>query len=224
MNRELSERQNPIIERLKSAGSSSVFADVMGVQQGMDFKMKPVNYKEPLAGQVRTVSAAPGDNLFLHHAIYASTPGDILVVDGKGYTQSACLGELMAGAAQKLGIKGIVVDGLVRDQRELRDMDIQVYAKGFIPVGPSKDGPGSFDETITCGGTVVSSYDYVIGDEDGVVVIPASIIESTLDEAEKKLEYEKARMQKIDAHSPENNDRRAIAPSWLEEKMKQYDL
>ncbi|SDI53110.1 RraA family protein [Natribacillus halophilus] len=212
-----------LLERMKKIGST-VYADVIDASNGMDYNVKPVNFKEPLVGQVRTVFLHPGDNLFLHHAIYKSAPGDILVVDGKGHTEAAYLGELMAGAAQKLGLKGIVIDGLVRDKKDLGEMDIQIYAKGFVSAGPTKEGPGLFDETISCGGVVVSPNDYLVADEDGVVVIPESVVESTLEKAEKKLEYEKARLQKIQSYSKEDEMIGTIEPDWLQQKMEKYNL
>src|SRR5699024_9583354 len=99
-----------------------------------------VNFHEPLLGRARAISSYPGDNLFIHYGIYEAEPGEILVVDGKGDNASAYMGNLMAAAAEKLGISGVIIDGLVRDKNELSEMDIQIYAKGFTPKGPRKNG------------------------------------------------------------------------------------
>lgn len=222
MNSNSEQQDNFILERMKTIGST-VFADVVDHNNAMDYNIKPVNFKEPLAGRIRTVSLPPGHNLFLHHAIYEAAAGEILVVDGKGYTKAAYLGDLMASAAQQVGLKGIVVDGFVRDKRDLQSLDIQVYAKGFIPEGPGKEGPGSFDEPISCGGIVVSPYDYLVADEDGVVIIPQGIVEQTLEKAEKKLEYERSRRNKINSYSTKEHDTAdSIKPNWLDEKIKKY--
>lgn len=214
--------EEAIIKRIKEIGST-IFADVMNMPNAMDYKISPVNFSETLAGRIRTVSLPPGDNLFVHHAIYQANPGEILVVDGKGYEDAAYLGELMAGVAEKAGIKGIIIDGLVRDKRELNLLNIQIYAKGFISAGPRKDGPGAFDETITCGGVVASPNDYIVADEDGVVIIPQEGVEQTLKRAEEKLTYELKRLEKINDF-PQNNYSEVdlLKPSWLDEALRKY--
>ncbi|ADC49612.1 dimethylmenaquinone methyltransferase [Alkalihalophilus pseudofirmus OF4] len=213
-----------LLSRIKKIGST-VFADVMDNQNTMDYRVKPVNFLEPLVGRVRTVSVPKGDNLLLHHAIYQAEPNDIIIVNGQGFTGAAYLGELMAGAAEALGIKGIIIDGLVRDKRELRQLNIQIYAKGFSPSGPSKEGPGSFDITITCAGTIVSPYDFVIADQDGVVVVPQQNVEEIVKKAEKKLAYELNRLETINIYKKQNKqDKSDIEPKWLQDKLKKLNL
>lgn len=212
-----------MITRMKKIGSS-VFADVMEIKNVMSYEVKPVNFSRPIIGRARTVSLSPGDNLFLHHAIYQAEPEEILIVDGKGFTQAAYLGELMAGAAEALHVQGIIIDGFVRDYRELQDSAVQIYAKGLVPSGPSKEGPGSLDETISCAGAVVSHGDYVVGDEDGVVIIPQQKVEGILEKAEQKLEYETNRLQTIKKFSKETEHQNKISlqPEWLEAKIKKF--
>ncbi|WP_252312206.1 RraA family protein [Sinobaca sp. H24] len=223
MEEDLQMKENKIMTRMKKIGSS-VFADVMEMSNVMHYEMKPVNFSKPLVGRARTVDLPPGDNLFLHHAIYQAEPGEVLIVDGKGFTSAAYLGELMAGAAEALHIQGIVIDGFVRDHRELRDSTIQIYAKGFVPSGPSKEGPGSLDNTISCAGTIVSPGDYVVGDEDGVVVIPQQKIEEILQKAEQKLQYEANRLQIIKEFVKEadHKNKKSLQPDWLEAKIKKF--
>ncbi|MFC4713551.1 RraA family protein [Planococcus dechangensis] len=214
-----------LLARLKKI-SSSVFADVMAINNVMDYRVKPVNYSEPLVGRVRTVSLPKGDNLFLHHAIYQVEPDDIIVVDGQDYKEAAYLGELMAGAAEALGVKGIVIDGFVRDKQELGQLKIQIYAKGFLPSGPSKEGPGSFDTTITCAGAMVAPFDYIVADEDGVVIIPREDAEEIVEKAEKKLAYERNRLEMISRYRNQQitEEKSAIEPGWLREKLEKYNL
>lgn len=222
MNNNSTKQEKMILKDMKVIGST-LFDDVLNFKNGMDYKIKPVNFKEQLVGRVKTAALPSGDNLFLHHAIYQAEPGDILVIDGQGFTESAYLGEIMAAAAQKLGIKGIIIDGLIRDQTELQSMDIQIYAKGSISTGPSKNGPGTFNETITCGGVVVSPGDYLVADEDGVVIIPKDIAEETLEKAKKKMDYEKSRIDTIHSSTIENQeDIDSIKPKWFDETIKKF--
>lgn len=225
MNNSHSHNTPHLLKRMKKIGSS-IFADVMAINNVMDYRVKPVNYSDPLVGRVRTVSLSKGDNLFLHHAIYQVEPGDIIVVDGQDYKEAAYLGELMAGAAEALGIQGIVIDGLVRDKKELGQLKIQIYAKGFLPSGPSKEGPGSFDTTITCAGAIVSPYDFIVADEDGVVIVPRENAEEIVEKAEKKLAYEQNRLETISRYQKQEitGDKSAIEPGWLREKLKKYNL
>ncbi len=214
-----------LLARIKKI-SSSIFADVMAINNVMDYRMKPVNYSEPLVGRVRTVSLPKGDNLFLHHAIYQAERDDIIVVDGQDYKEAAYLGELMAGAAEALGVKGIVIDGFVRDKQELGQLKIQIYAKGFLPSGPSKEGPGSFDTTITCAGAMVAPFDYIVADEDGVVIVPREDAEEIVEKAEKKLAYELNRLETISRYRNQQSteEKSAIEPGWLREKLEKYNL
>ena len=214
-----------LIEQMRTI-SSSIFADVMETNNTMDYRVKPMNYKQPLVGRARTVSLPTGDNLFLHHAIYEVEAGDIIVVDGQDHKGSAYLGELMAGAAEALGIQGIIIDGLVRDKKELEQLDIQIYAKGFMSTGPKKEGPGSFDQDIACASAFVSSGDYIVGDEDGVVVIPHELASGIIEKAKQKLAYEQNRLDIIQQYKQHSGTKQksAIAPSWLEGKLKKYGI
>lgn len=201
--------------------SSSLVADASNLKNVMDYRIKPVNFKRPLVGIARTVDVYNGDNLFVHYAIYEASAGEILVVSAKGYTGGATIGELMAGVAEKIGIKGIIIDGLVRDKSSLEALDIQIYAKGFSPKGPRKDGPGDFDCPIECGGVVVHSGDYIIADEDGVSVIPQADIERVLEAAEKKQAYETKRIETI-ANFAVGGDKTTLKPVWFDEAFASF--
>lgn len=211
------------IKRLENL-NTTLLADGMDYENVMDFKIQPVNYKNIIVGKARTISAYPGDNLFIHYAIYEANPGDILVVDGKGAVDSAYIGNLMATTAEALGIKGIIIDGLVRDKGDLSNRDIQIYSKGFTPKGPRKNGPGSFDHTIQCGGVVVKPNDYIVADEDGVIVIPNEDVEKYIKKAEEKLVYENQRMRQIEEFKlNKNSDKSSIEPDWFRETFNKYN-
>lgn len=201
--------------------SSSLVADALNLKNVMDYRIKPVNFKRPLVGIARPVDVYNGDNLFVHYAIYEANAGEILVVSAKGYTGGATIGELMAGVAQKLGISGIIIDGLVRDKSSLEELDIQIYAKGFSPKGPRKDGPGDFDVPVECGGVVVNKGDYIIADEDGISVVLQADIEKVLEAAEKKQAYETKRIETI-ANFKAGDDKNSLKPVWFEEAFAEF--
>ncbi|MDO5515055.1 MAG: RraA family protein [Staphylococcus xylosus] len=215
----MNSNNDEILKRLEKL-SSTLIADSMKFENVMHHRLKPVNFQETLVGQARTVSLYPGDNLFLHYGIYESKPGEILIVEGKDSTTSAYMGNLMAAAAEKLGIKGIIIDGLIRDKKDLESMDIQIYANGFIPKGPRKNGPGAFDIPIQCGGVIVNPYDFVVADEDGIAIIPYLKAEEFIVKAEEKLIYEEKRLETIMSFSSDQEyDKSTIEPSWLRENI-----
>jgi|SRR5699024_6268448 len=205
-----------IIDKLEKL-NTTLLADGMDFENVMDYKINPVNYKKTIAGIARTISTYPGDNLYIHYAIYEANPGDILVVDGKDAVDSAYIGNLMATTSEVLGIKGIVIDGLVRDKEDLKERDIQIYAKGFTPKGPRKNGPGKFDTTIQCGGVAVQPNDYIVADEDGVIVIPNNKVNEVIQKAEEKLTYENKRMEQIKSFNLNSDSKSSIEPSWFRE-------
>jgi 4-hydroxy-4-methyl-2-oxoglutarate aldolase len=147
------------------------------------------------AGWARTVQVAAGDNKLLHEALGRIRPGDMLVVDGQGFTDRALLGELMAATALRRGAVGIVVDGALRDRQELQELDFPAWARGTSPAGPYKNGPGRLDVPVQIGGVVVRPGDLVVADDDGVIVVPAEEAAASLaaarevaaDEARRRL-------------------------------------
>ncbi|MFS3931031.1 RraA family protein [Priestia flexa] len=215
-----------IIMRAKKL-NTTLISDALGCTGSMDYRVKPVSSNMHVVGTALTVEMRAGDNLFLHQGIYCGGEGYVLVADGKGHVENAYLGELMAKAAKAVGIEGIVIDGLVRDKEMLSEIGLPVYAKGFIPNGPFKDGPGAINIPISCAGVAVHPGDLIVGDDDGIVVVPQEKVEDVLLKAEKKLEYEKKRLQLIDnyeeSESQEKTDKTSIAPEWLAEKIKAFE-
>lgn len=125
-----------------------------------------------LLGTAFTVKVAEGDNLMFHKAMDMAKPGDIIVIDAGGCEERAIFGALMANYCKVRGVKGLIVDGSVRDCEELAAFeDFPVYARATTPNGPYKNGPGELRGTISLGGVVVHPGDILVGDADGVVVI-----------------------------------------------------
>lgn len=174
--------------------NTTLLSDAMGCTGGMDYRINPVATGMKVVGTATTLSLKPSDNVSLHDAIYSAKEGYILVIDGKGETSHAYLGELLTRAAKAVGLKGIVIDGAVRDREELEALGFPVFAKGFVPNGPLKLGGGEINVTITCGNVTVNPRDLVVGDADGVTIVPREQIEEVFSKAEKKLEYEKSRI------------------------------
>ncbi|GAB3342287.1 RraA family protein [Bordetella tumulicola] len=139
-----------------------------------------------MVGRALTVKARPGDNLMIHKAISLAKAGDVIVVDGGGDTNNALVGELMMMDARARGVVGFVIDGAVRDADVFAQEDFGCFARGVTHRGPYKEGPGEINVPVSVGGQVVFPGDVVVGDADGVVVIPAAHAEAVLALALKK--------------------------------------
>ncbi|GEA17448.1 MAG: hypothetical protein PWR22_329 [Moorella sp. (in: firmicutes)] len=139
-----------------------------------------------MVGTAFTVRTTASDNLMIHKAINMAEPGDVIVIEGEGNISRALLGEIMCRMAQARGLAGFVVDGAIRDAAGIRNLDFPVYAKGINPAGPFKEGPGEINVPICCAGAVVHPGDILVGDDDGVVVIPKEQAEEVLVKAKEK--------------------------------------
>ena len=151
--------------------ASANLADAMGRFHFMDPGVRS-RTGVPLCGVAVTVMARPGDNLMVHKAMEIAQPGDIVVVSTNGNTTNAVFGELMGHSAVASRLGGLVVDGAVRDVEELIALRFPVFSRSVSAGGCDKDGPGEINVPIACGNTVVTPGDIVVGDSQGVVVIP----------------------------------------------------
>jgi regulator of RNase E activity RraA len=162
-----------VIARLRGLATSLV-SDVFGRWAGAPgiFPISGLPVGAALAGPAFTVRTRPGDNLVVHKALDIARPGEILVIAAGGATDRAILGGLMGKYAAARGIAGIVVDGAVRDRSQLAEAAPPVFARGLSHLGPYKNGPGDLRGPVSIGGVVVNDGDLIIGDEDGIAVIP----------------------------------------------------
>src|SRR6476620_2880028 len=125
-----------------------------------------------LAGPAFTVWTRPGDNKGIHAALQLAHPGDVIVVAGGADESRALLGELIGERAINLGVAGFALDGAARDAEALSEIGMPVFARAITPAGPYKNGPSRLGTPISFGGVPVLPGDIIIGDSDGVVVIP----------------------------------------------------
>jgi len=125
-------------------------------------------------GTALTVWVRSGDNSMIHLALESAEPGDVLVVNGQSSLAHGLFGDLMARRAIAAGVVGLVVDGAVRDRMALIELGFPTYALGVCAAGPAKEGAGEVGSPIACGRVAVHSGDVVVGDGDGVVVVPQS--------------------------------------------------
>jgi len=173
-------------------------ADAMGRFNFMDAGIQS-RTGLPLCGLAVTVNARPADNLMIHKALQVAAPGDIVVVNTCGNTTSAVFGELMCNTAVAARLGGIVVDGAIRDVEGLTRLGFPAFSRAVCAGGCDKDGPGEINVPISCGGTVVMAGDIVVGDRDGVVVVPRANAEEVLSLVAALVQRETKRVAEIKA-------------------------
>jgi 4-hydroxy-4-methyl-2-oxoglutarate aldolase len=204
-----------LVERARQF-QAAVLCDVAGRRGTMNSRIRALNPHMTVCGPAFTVEVRPGDNLMFHVALAVAQPGDVIVVDGKGDETCALFGELMVAQAKAAGLAGFVVDAASRDTSTLAEGDFPVFSTGMNPCGPTKGLPGRLSMPISVGGVAVSPGDLVIGDADGIVVIPRNDVEAALEAAGKKLAAEKQRIDEINAG--------ILVSPWLDDALKQAGM
>ena len=170
--------------------------DNMGRTAAVHQSIRPLN-KVPLVGVAFTIKVPQGDNLMFHKAMDLAKPGDIIVIDAGGFDDRSIFGELMATYCKVRGVAGLVVDGAIRDQEALCEMDMPIYAKSTTPNGPYKNGPGEINVPVVIGGRVVRPGDILVGDQDGLIVIPPEQAQEVLEKTRATMEKEAKIMEDI---------------------------
>lgn len=149
-----------------------------------------------VAGPAYTVRCVPGDNLPLHLALAEAAPGDVLVVDAGGAI-GGYWGKILTVAAQQRGLAGLVIDGGVRDVRDLEALEFPVFARGIGVRGTVKRDPGELRRPVTVGGVWIEAGDLVLGDSDGVVGVPAAKVGDVLVAARERDEHERSVVERL---------------------------
>ena len=155
--------------------------DAMNGRGALDGRIKPCSENQAqFCGVAVTCHAGPADILAPFSAIEISGPGDIVVVATDGYQATAVAGDRMMGIAKNRGVEGFVTDGYVRDVTGIREVGLPCFCTGITPNSPVCNGPGTVGQRIVLGGATVDSGDIIIGDLDGVVVVPFAIIDTVI--------------------------------------------
>ncbi|MEG3132545.1 RraA family protein [Rouxiella sp. T17] len=204
-------RISPELVKQAAEFQAAILADVAGRRGTLHGRIKPVASTMKVAGPAITVEVRPGDNLAIHAALAIAQPGDVIVVDGKGDISCALIGEIMSTQAEASGIAGIIIDGAVRDADALAANGFPVFSAGLNPCGPTKSIAGRVNYPISAASAAIQPGDLIIGDIDGVVVLPRESVPALLELAQKKLDTETKRIAAI-----RHGDIRA---PWLEKAL-----
>lgn len=198
------------VEQRLLALPTTAISDATGGHTNVAANIRPLADHFKIAGRALTVRLPDGENGAVLEAISQASKGDILVIDAKGNTNRAVAGDFVMQLAQGVGVQGFVVDGVIRDLAAARTIDFPVFSLGTTVAAGSKNGGGTVDVPIAVGGVVVQSGDYVIGDIDGVIIVPQADIEKVMEAAELKVQKDEAR-EKEALHNGEESIRAYLA-------------
>ena len=183
------------IAKLEGAMTGQV-ADALGGLGALDASIKPIADAPPamksFVGPALPCMNSPADQLGLVGALAYAEPGDVLVVGTEAYLGTAVIGDLMAGMLLNRGVAGLVTDGAVRDTPGIIGVGLPVYCAGVSPNSPQRNGPGTVGLAISIGGVTVNPGDILMGDVDGVVVVPQDALDDVIGHVEeiKRMESE----------------------------------
>lgn len=183
---------------------TTAVSDATGGHTNLRSDIKPLADHFKLAGRAVTVRLPDGENGAVLEAIRAANEGDILVIDAKGNTNRAVAGDFVISLAKGIGVQGFVVDGVIRDIAAIRELDFPVFSLGTTVAAGNKNGGGKVNIPISIGGVTVHPGDYIIGDVDGVVVVPQEDAERIVMAAEAKLEKDEVRAQEAHVNGKES--------------------
>ena len=209
---------NYLVEEFSKLPAANV-ADCMGRLCGMNPSIRLMSNPSEaiMCGVALTVKARPGDNMMLHKAMNMSMPGDVIVVSNEGERSRAIMGEIKYNYMQGFKkIAGIVIDGPIRDIDVISKGHLPIYATGTNPAGPYKEGPGEVNVPIACGSITVNPGDIILGDKDGVIVIPRQDAAEILEKART--------LSAADKQKAENSAKGTVNRQWVEDLMEKKNV
>ena len=179
-----------LVRPFKDFGAATVY-EAAGRIGSVDPAIKPLSRNMRLLGAALTVRCHPKDNLMLHKALQIAQPGDIIVAATEGYPNAGYFGDLMATSAMARQIGGLAIDGCVRDSAEIIEMGFPIFCRGTCMRGTAKQTLGSVNHPVLFGDIVVNPGELVLGDDDGIVIIPQARLEAVLEASRLRVEKEK---------------------------------
>jgi 4-hydroxy-4-methyl-2-oxoglutarate aldolase len=193
------QHQQALIERLSQFDSAIVSDCLMDNSFAIDNGIKPLASNQKICGPALTVQCPPRDNLMLHLAVSKAQPGDVIVASMSNHYEGGAWGEILTVAAQNQQVAGLVIDGSVRDTQQIIEMNFPLFTRGISIKKTDKKNVGKIGTPVIVGGVTINPGDIILGDADGVVVIPRDRLEDIVIKAEEKVNAEKEIIQQLNA-------------------------
>ncbi len=179
--------------------ASSTVHEAQGRSGALAHTIRPIYPGMRCCGPACTVRSHGGDNLMLHKAICVAQPGDVIVHDGEDWLESNVWGEVMTTGAMQRGVAGLVTSGVVRDIAPIHEKGFPIFSQGVSMKWAQKASLGTINHPIVCAGVLVNPGDLIIGDDDGVVVVPLARAAEVLDKSRAREEKERIMMEQLRA-------------------------
>lgn len=178
------------IPDLAAFGTATLFEALPGIRV-LPREISPLFEARPFSGRAFPVYAPPGDNLAVHLALAEAPSGSVLVVATGNQIRKAFWGEVTTEAALARGIRGLVTDGAVRDVHAIRNLGFPVFCAAVAIPGTIKAEEGIRNSPVTLKGIVISPTDWIVGDDDGIVIVAEDLVDAAIRAAKEREQREK---------------------------------